>query len=336
MKKQLRIFSVLAVSLVSLLLAAACGGDESVPSDAVAVVAGQQIPRDQYDALWEQTKAGYKQQGRDVPKAGTPEWTTLKANIVQYLVQRAQFEKKAKELGIVITDKQVDDELAKIKKDFFQGSDQKMQAQLKTSNITLESLKRDIRAKLIQEKLYANVTGDVKVTEKEVRDYYDQHQDLYGQPESRTVRHILVEQKDRADNIYAQLKDGANFAQLAKKFSKDPGSAAQGGKLTVSKGQTVPEFDKLAFELDMNELAEPVHTQYGWHVIQALSAVKPAKVQPFDKVKEQIEAQLLETKKSDKMTKWVDDVKKELGDETTYQVGFAPPADTGTTSTATK
>ena len=333
--KQLRIFSVLAVSLVSVSLVAACGGDEGVPSDAVAVVAGQEIPRDQYDALWAQTKAGYKQQGKDVPKAGTPEWTSLKANIVQYLVQRAQFEEKAKELGIVITDKELDDELAKIKKDFFQGSDKKMQAQLKTSNITLESLKRDIRAKVVQQKLYEKVTGDLTVTEKEIRDYYDEHQELYGQPESRTVRHILVKKKERADDLYAQLKDGASFAQLAKKYSDDPGSAAQGGKLTVSKGQTVPEFDKLAFELDTDELAEPVHTQYGWHVIQALSDIKPAKAQPFDKVKEQIKAQLLETKKSDKMTKWVDGVKKELGDETTYQVGFAPPAD-ATTSTATK
>ena len=332
--KQLRIVSVLALSLVSLLLVAACGGDEDVPSSAVAVVAGNEIPRDQYDALWEQTKAGYKQQGRDVPKAGTPEWTTLKANIVQYLVQRAQFEEKAEELDIVVTDKQIDDELAKVKKDFFQDDDAKMQAQLKKQNITLESLKRDLRAKLIQEKLYKKITGAVTVTDKEIRDYYDQHEDQYGQPESRTVRHILVEGKGRADDLYAQLKDGGNFAQLAKKYSKDPGSAAQGGKLTVSKGQTVPEFDKLAFELKTDELAEPVHTQYGWHIIQAVSDVKPAKVTPFDKVKEQIKAQLLETKKSDKMTKWVDSVKKDLGDETTYQVGFAPPADT--TSTATK
>jgi parvulin-like peptidyl-prolyl isomerase len=333
--KQLRIFSVLAVSLLSVLLVAACGGEEGVPSDAVAVVAGEEIPRDQYDALWEQTKAGYKQQGKDLPKAGTAEWTSLKANIVQYLVQRAQFEEKAKELDIVITDKEINDELAKIKKDFFQGSDKKMQAQLKTSNITLESLKRDIRAKLVQQKLYEKVTGDLTVSDKEIRDYYDEHPDLYGQPESRTVRHILVKKKDLADDLYTQLKDGGNFAQLAKKYSDDPGSAAQGGKLTVSKGQTVPEFDKLAFELDTNELGEPVHTQYGWHVIQALSDVKPAKTQPFDKVKDQIKAQLLETKKSDAMTKWVDGVKKELGDETTYQVGFAPPAEP-TTSTAAK
>ncbi|HEV8249831.1 MAG TPA: peptidylprolyl isomerase [Gaiellaceae bacterium] len=333
--KQLRVFSVLAISLVSILLIAACGGDEGVPSDAVAVVDGQEIPRAQFDALLQQTKAGYKQQGRDVPKAGTPEFTTLKTNIVAYLVQRAQFEEKAKELGIDITDEQIDAELAKIKKDFFGGSDAKMQAQLKKQNITLDSLKRDIRAKLIQEKLYSKVTGDVTVTDKEVRDYYDQHKDLYGQPESREVRHILVEKKSLADDLYAQLQGGGNFAQLAKKYSKDPGSAAQGGKLTVSKGQTVPEFDKLAFELKTGELGKPVHTQYGWHIIQALSDVKPAQLQPFAKVEAQIKAQLLQTKKSNAMTKWVDDVKKELGDKTTYQVGFEPPAQ-ATTSTATK
>src|SRR5215211_5298398 len=334
--KQLRVFSVLALSLLAVLAAAACGSsDESVPSDAVAVVKDQEIPREQFDALLDQTKAGYKQQGRDVPKAGTPEYTTLKTNIIQYLVQRAQFEEKAQELGITITDKQIDDELAKIKKDFFDGSDAKMQAQLKKQNITLDSLKRDIRAKLVQEKLYAKVTGDVTVTDKEVRDYYDQHKDQYGQPESRDVRHILVEKKSLADKIYAQLKDGASFAELAKKYSKDPGSAAQGGKLTISKGQTVPEFDKLAFELKTNELGEPVKTQYGWHIIQALSAVKAAKTQPLADVQDQIKAQLLETKKSDAMTKWVNGVKKELGDKTSYQVGFEPPA-SATTSTATQ
>jgi parvulin-like peptidyl-prolyl isomerase len=330
--KQLRIFSVLALSLVAVLLVAACGSNKDVPSDAVAVVAGNEIPRSQYDALLEQTKAGYKQQGREVPKTGTAEWTTLKANIVQYLVQRAQFEEKAKQLGIVITDGQIDAELAKIKKDFFQGSDAKMQAQLKKQNITVESLKRDIRAKLIQEKLYAKITGAVTVSDKEVRDYYEQHKDLYGEPESRTVRHILVDDKAKANDLYGQLKNGASFAVLAKKFSKDPGSAAQGGKLTVSKGQTVPEFDKVAFDLKTNELAEPIHSQYGWHIIQALSDVKPAKVKPFDDVKDQIKSQLLETKKSDKMTKWVDGVKKELGDKTTYQVGFAPATNTTSTS----
>ncbi|MEX2645994.1 MAG: peptidylprolyl isomerase [Gaiellaceae bacterium] len=331
--KQLRVFSVLALSLAALLIAAACGGSDSVPNDAVAVVADWEIKRSEFDALLEQAKASYKAQQRDLPKAGTPEYTTLKNQIVQFLVQRVQFEQKAEELGIEITDKQIDDRVAEIKKQYFDDDDKKLQDQLKQTNTTLEQVKRDIRAQMIQEQLFTKVTSDVAVTDKEVRAYYEEHKDQYGEPESRKVRHILVDKKARADDLYAQLQGGASFATLAKKFSKDPGSAAQGGELTVARGATVPEFDKLAFELDRNELAEPVKTQYGWHIIQALSDVTAAKVQPFAQVQEQIKQQLLQTKKNDKMTKWVEDVKKELGDQTTYQVGFAPPPTATTTAT---
>jgi parvulin-like peptidyl-prolyl isomerase len=331
--KQLRILSMLAFALVVVLLAAACGGGEDVPEDSIAVVQGQKVTRAEYDAMWERARATYKAQDREVPKTGTAEWTTLKLDIVQYLVQRAQFEEKAKELGIEVTDEEVDAELTKFKKEVFDGSDEKFQAELKKQNVTLEQVKRDIRAKLVQDEIYAKVTGDVKVTDKEVRDYYDKNKSQYGNPVSRTVRHILVEKKARADELYAQLKAGASFAALAKKNSKDPGSAAQGGKLTVSKGQTVPEFDKLAFTMKNNELSEPVKTQYGWHIILAVSDIKPATVTPFEKVKEQIRQQLLEAKKGETMTKWVEDAKKELGDKTAYQVGFAPPADDGTETT---
>ena len=331
--KQLRVFSVLALSLAALLIAAACGGSDSVPNDSVAVVAGEDIKRSDFDALLNQAKASYKAQKRDLPKAGTPEYTTLKNQIVQFLVQRVQFEQKAEELGIEITDKQIEDRLAEIKKQYFDNDDKKLQDQLEQTNTTLDQVKRDIRAQMIQEQLFTKVTADIAVTAKEVRAYYEEHQDQYGEPESRKVRHILVDKKERADDLHAQLQAGANFAQLAKKFSKDPGSAAQGGELTVAKGATVPEFDKLAFGLDKNELAEPVKSQYGWHIIQALSDVTPAKVQPFAQVQEQIKQQLLQTKKNDKMTKWVEDVKKELGDQTSYQVGFAPPPTATTTAT---
>jgi foldase protein PrsA len=330
--KQLRVVFVLGLTLGVVLLAA-CGGSESVPNDSVAVVDGEQIKRSDFDALLNQAKASYEAQERELPKAGTPEYTTLKNQIVQFLVQRVQFEQKAKELEIEITDKQVEDRLADIKKQYFDDSDKKLQDQLKQQNVTLESVKRDIRAQMIQERLFEKVTADATVTDQEVRKYYDEHEDQYGDPESRKVRHILVDKKARADQLYAQLQAGASFATLAKENSKDPGSAAQGGQLTVARGQTVPEFDKLAFELDKNELAAPVKTQYGWHIIQALSDVTPAKTQPFAQVKEQIEQQLLQTKKNDKMTKWVEDVKQELGDKTTYQVGFAPPPTATTTAT---
>ena len=77
------------------------------------------------------------------------------------------------------------------------------------------------------------VTATIKVSPTEVRAYYASHKSQYGQPETRDVRHILVAKKELANSIYAQLKSGGNFAALAKKYSKDPGSASNGGKLTI-------------------------------------------------------------------------------------------------------
>src|SRR5207247_1304506 len=122
------------------------------------------------------------------------------------------------------------------------------------------------------EDLFKKVTDKVNVSKQDINAYYASHKSQYVQPESREVRHILVTKKALADTLWAKLKAGANFAALAKKYSKDPGSASNGGKLTISKGQTVAEFDKTAFDLKTGELSPPIHTQYGYHIIQALTA----------------------------------------------------------------
>jgi len=174
------------------------------------------------------------------------------------------------------------------------------------------------------------------VTKDEIRAYYNSHKAQYQQPESREVRHILVQKKPLADQIYAQLKSGANFAKLAKKYSKDPGSAANGGKLTVSKGQTVPEFDKKTFELKKGELSKPVKTQYGYHLIEALSDVKPATKTPLAKVEGSIKQQLEKQQKDAAMTKWVEDMKKGYcKGKIKYQVGYQPNPDPCATGTGT-
>ncbi len=323
--------------LVALLVAAGCGGDdaEEVPADAVAVVGDENIEKAQFDALMDQAKKSYKAQKRDFPEAGTPEYNTLKNQAVQFLVQRAQFAQKAEELGVEVTDKQVDERLKQIKTQYFGGDEKKYKAQLKQQGLTEDQVLKDIRAQLIQEGILKKVTDDVKVTDQEIEEHYKKNKAQYGTPESRDIRHILVSTKKEADDLYAQLKDGGDFAALAKKHSKDPGSKAQGGKLTISKGQTVEPFDKTAFLLPKDSISRPVKTQYGFHIIQPLSAVRPAKTQALKDVKESIRAQLLQEKRNEAMAKWVEDVKKEFEDETSYQVGFEPPKPvTNTTTTA--
>lgn len=324
-------------ALVSLTLAGCSlgGGDENVPTDAVALVDGQKIAKSDYEGLIAQARKSYKNQKRDFPKAGSQEFQTLRDQAVQFLVQREQFEQQAEALGVKVTDKQVDTRLEQIQKQYFGGDKKKYEKQLKDQGLTDRQVRNDIRSQIISEKIFEEVTSDVKVTDKQVEEYYEKNKSQYSQPESREVRHILVKTKAKADALYNQLQAGADFAELAKKNSEDTGSKANGGKLTISKGQTVAPFDKAAFSMKKNEISKPVKTEFGYHIIQPLGAIKPAKVTPLKDVKESIRQQLAQTKKNEAMTKWVDDLKRDYEDKVHYAVGFNPPpaATTGTTAT---
>jgi foldase protein PrsA len=328
--------AILFCALVSFALAGCGGSSDKVPPDAVAIVDGQEVAKSDYESLISQAKKSYKNQKRDFPKAGSQEFQTLKNQAVQFLVQREQFEQEADSLDVNVTDKQVNERLVKIQKQYFGGDKKKYDKQLKEQGLSDKQVRNDIRAQIISERIFAKVTKDVKVTDKQIEDYYNKNKAQYSQPESRDVRHILVKARPKADDIYNQLEAGANFATLAKKFSEDTGSKANGGKLTISKGQTVKAFDSIAFALKKNVISKPIKTEFGWHIIQALSNVKPAKVTPLKDVKESIKQQLAQTKKNEAMTKWVDDLKKDYEDKISYAVGFnPPPGATGTTTTAT-
>lgn len=316
-------------------LAGCGGGNDKVPADAVAVVDGTKIKRSDYNQIVGQAKKSYKNQKRTFPKAGSQEFQTLKNQVVQFLVQREQFEQKASALDVKITDKQVDARLAQIQKQYFGGDKKKFEKQLKDQGLTQAQVRNDIRSQIVSEKIFAEVTGKVKATDQQVEDYYNKNKSQYSQPESREVRHILVKTRAKADDIYNQLKAGADFSALAKKYSQDTGSKANGGKLTISKGQTVAPFDQTAFLLKTNEISKPVKTEFGFHVIQPVGPVKPAKVTPLKEVQESIRQQLAQTKKNEAMTKWVEQLKKDYKDKVSYAVGFTPPPTSTTTGTTT-
>lgn len=327
--------SLCALMLTFVALAGCGGGSDKVPADAVAVVDGTEIKRSDYDQIVAQAKKSYKNQKREFPKAGSQEFQTLKNQVVQFLVQREQFEQQADALDVKITEKQVDARLAQIQKQYFGGDKKKFEKQLKDQGLTEAQVRKDIRSQIVSEKIFAEVTGKVTVTDKQVEEYYNKNKSQYSQPESREVRHILVKTRAKADDIYNQLKAGADFTALAKKYSEDTGSKANGGKLTISKGQTVAPFDQTAFLLKTNEISKPVKTEFGFHIIQPLGEVKPAKVTPLKEVQASIRQQLAQTKKNEAMTKWVEDLKKDYEDKISYAVGFTPPPAAATTTGST-
>jgi hypothetical protein len=151
----------------------------SVPKQAVAVVGSQEIAMSDFERLMQRTQATYRAQGRQLPKPGSDAEQTLKTSIVQFLVERVQLEKKAAELGIHVTGEDVDRRLDELTQTRYGGSETKLEQALAKEHLTVDDLKGELRAQLVQERLYARVTRDVKVTAAEVRGYYDSHKDQF-------------------------------------------------------------------------------------------------------------------------------------------------------------
>ena len=330
-------FLPLSTLLVVGVLVAGCGsGTKAVPADAVAVVGDSTVTKVDFNNVFAATKKIDKIRKTATPKPGTTEYKTRSDGIVSFLVTMSELTQEAKSMGLApVTDKEVQTQIDQIKKQYASGNEKKFETLLAGQGLTIDIYRLQWRYQLLSNAISADVTKGVKVTDADVKKYYDANKANYTQAESRDVRHILVNSKKLADSIEAQLKAGGNFAKLAKKYSKDTGSAVNGGKLTVQKGKTVPEFDKAAFSLKTNEISAPVHSTYGWHIIQALSAIKPAKTTPLKDEQATIRQQLVSTKKQDAMTKWLDDMKKSYSKKVRYQAGYVPtPTTTATTTTA--
>jgi parvulin-like peptidyl-prolyl isomerase len=321
------------------------GGSASVKSNDVAAVGKVHIQKTDFDALIDQAKRSYAQQGRKFPKQGTADYETVKGQAVTLLVQQAEREEKAKSMGVDVSDKDVQKRLDQIKKQYFGGSETKYKAQLKKQHLTDAQVRNDIRSQLISEAVFNKVTGSVKVSDSEAHDYYTSHPQLYTQPQSRDVRYILVKKKADADSVYAQVKAGGDKAwcTLAKKYAKDS-SGQNCGKATFTKGQTVAAFDKIAFSQPTKVVHAPIYdpTQYkSWFVIEPLTPVKPRQSTPEKQVATSIKQQLLQTKKNQAMTDWVSSTTKSFcsGSQIKYQVGYKPSPDpcavTTTNSTST-
>ena len=170
--------------------------------------------------------------------------------------------------------------------------------------------KRKVRYALIDN---TKLEAQTEVTHDELQSYYNQHRDDFREPEQVNVRHILIktppagaegkpdqkgidEARAKAADILKQLKAGAKFEDLAKKYSEDPGSAANGGSLGwIGKGRTVPEFEKAAFSLPKGGTSDLVQSSYGFHIIH-VDDKKDAQLKSLAEVKAQIEPILKQQK----------------------------------------
>ena len=341
-----RIIGVLSgVLLLVVITACGGGGPRNVPSDAVAVVGDRTIQKSDWDALIQQTKENYHATNHAFPKAGSVELANLRSNATQFLISASEYEQEAAKLGIKVSDSDVQKRLDQVKqqiasqqnagKPVSKSEAEKLyQKALKQQGFTDQEVRSGIKITLYRERVQQKVTTDIKISDSDISAYYDKHKQQYetpAQPASRDVRHILVKKKSLANKLYSRLTANPKlFPKLAKKYSIDTSSAQAGGELPggAVKGRLVKSFEKVAFSLKVHQISKPVHSQFGWHIIQAMGPVRapqPAKPTPLSQVKEAIRQTILQTRRNEASQKWEKKMVKNYCKTIAYQAGYAPP-----------
>ena len=215
---------------------------------------------------------------------------------------------------------EVDGQIDQIKKQF--PTEDAFQQMLKSRGVTLDRLRAETADTVaVNKMLQAELEPKVSVTEAEIKTFYDQNKPRFRQDDSVHASHILIradEQADaatrakakaQADDLLKQLKKGAAFPDLAKKYSQDPGSAPNGGDLGFfSKGQMMPAFEQAAFALQPGQTSAVVQTPAGYHIIRVAEA-KPGRDLGFEEVKAQIADYLKQQLRDKKSQEFVDQLK---------------------------
>ncbi|CAN5122280.1 peptidylprolyl isomerase [soil metagenome] len=181
------------------------------------------------------------------------------------------------------------------------------------------------RNRLLMDNLLA-VEGKTALTDDNMKKVYDDAaKQITGEQEVH-ARHILVETEDEAKKVEEELKKGADFAELAKKTSKDPGAADGGDLGFFTKDQMVPEFSAVAFAMEPGKISDPVKSQFGWHVIK-VEEKRNRKAPDFAQVKPQIEQYVIRKAQADYVTSLRAGAKIERMDQAAATPEVAKPAD---------
>ncbi len=178
---------------------------------------------------------------------------------------------------------------------------------LNVNGLSLSDLEQYYENQLIITKfIEKNLFLDLEVTEEEIKEFYENNGELFvaSQGEIR-ARHILVKTESEAEDILEEIEEGADFAELAKEKSLCP-SSSQGGELGFfSRGQMVPEFEDVAFDLNVNEISEPIETEFGWHIIKR----EPNKIY-LSEAEDLINEKLLLEKQKEQITIYLDGLRE--------------------------
>ena len=172
-----------------------------------------------------------------------------------------------------------------------------LELKLNEDEVYVEEVEKTKNA-LLKQYAINNLLKDVTVSEVDVKQYYEDNKERFISPRSINASHILVDELATAEKIIEEINSGLSFAEAAQKYSKCP-SSSNGGELGFfGKGAMVPEFEKAAFELEIDEMSGPVQTNFGYHIIK-VTAAKEESHKSYQEVRDALAKQLLTLKQQE-------------------------------------
>jgi len=252
---------------IVLVFVAGCGNGNK---DVVASVNGEEISKDElYEVM-------LKQNGKQA---------------LDLLISQKVIDLEAKEQKINVPDADIQKELEKYYESY--GSKEAFIQALEMNGYSLDEVKTEVARNIKIKKL---VEPRVKITDEEIKEYFDENKAQFAQEKQVKASHILVETEEKANEIKKKLDDGEDFAKLAKENSNDTQNKDSGGDLGFfGSGQMVKEFEDAAFTLKVGEISAPVKTEFGYHIIK-VTEVKDAQEANYEQSKAQIKEILFDQK----------------------------------------
>jgi peptidyl-prolyl cis-trans isomerase C len=283
----------------------------------VATVNGVDISRSEYDR---EVKLYTDRMARRGQPLDEQQVKIIGGQILDRMIETELLYQESRKQGVRVQPEEIETQFSEIKQRF--SSEQEFTAAIEQMDITEAGIRAQIeRGLAINELVKTRIADKIEISEKESRTFYDQHPELFSQPEQVKASHILIKVAPDADadkktaagkkieQIQARLKKGEDFAALARENSEGP-SAPKGGDLGYFKrGTMVKPFEDAAFALDVNQVSGRVETMFGYHLIKVFDK-KPEQTLVYAEVKGELANHLKQQKVKQEVDTYLEDLKK--------------------------
>lgn len=316
--KYFRFFCILvAFAGVTWTVQSLWGGQKETGEAKVAIVNGSPITQRDFDREINVFEKRFSNRKKSLTG---DQRQALRQQVLDSLINRELLYQESVKSGIKVDEAAVNEQLNTLKKNF--SNEEDFNKALHSMNLSEAFLTSQIRRDLaISQFIETRFTANTKISDKEAREYYDQHPDLFRNPEEVKVRHILIKVSPEADapqkaaarkkieEIQQKVKKGGDFGKLAKEYSQCPSSSRGGDLGYFKRGQMVKSFEDAAFALDPGQVSGIVETRFGYHIIKSEDK-KPPTVIAFDQIKEKLVQHLKQSRVQEKVVAYVEELNK--------------------------